>query len=81
MYYFSRTEIKFDLGLKFIFKSLFASFVMSFLIFEYNPTRIINVLISTGFATGVYFGILLLLKGFSKDELKFFKSLFKISKI
>ena len=81
MYYFSRTEIKFDLGLKFIFKSLFASFIMSFLIFEYNPTRIINVLISIGFATGVYFGILLLLRGFNKDELKFFKSLFKISKI
>lgn len=76
MYYFSRTEIKFEFGLKFILKSIFSSFVMSFLIFVYNPTGMINVLMSIGFATGVYFGLLFLLKGFSKDELKFFKRLF-----
>jgi O-antigen/teichoic acid export membrane protein len=80
MHYFSRAEIKFELGLNFILKSLFASFVMSFLIFEYNPIGLIDVLISIGFATGVYFGLLILLKGFSKDESKFFRSLFKIPK-
>ena len=79
MYYLAISNIKFGLGLKFILKSLLASFVISFLIFEYNPTGMINVLISIGFATGVYFGLLTLLKGFSKDELKFLKSLFKIS--
>ena len=79
MYYLAASNIKFGLGLKFILKSLFASFVMSFLIFEYNPTGMINVLISIGFATGVYFGLLILLKGFSKDELEFMKSVFKIS--
>jgi O-antigen/teichoic acid export membrane protein len=79
MYYLAVSNIKFELGFRFILKSLFASFVMSFLIFGYNPTGITNVLISIGFATGIYFGLLLLLKGFSKDELKFLKSLFKIS--
>ena len=80
MHYFSRTEIKFGFGLNFILKSIFASFVMSLLIFEYNPIGIINVLISIGFATGVYFGLLILLKGFSKDESRFLRSLFKIPK-
>ena len=79
MYHFSRTEIKFDLGLDFILKSVFASFLMSLLIFRYYPTGIINVVISIGFAIAVYFGLLFLLKGFSKDELKFLKSLFKLS--
>jgi len=51
---------------------------MSFLILKYNPTGMINVLISIGFATGVYFGLLILLRGISIEELKFFKSLFKI---
>jgi O-antigen/teichoic acid export membrane protein len=79
MYYLAVSNIKFELGFRFILKSIFASFVMSFLIFVYNPTGITNVLISIGFATGIYFGILIILKGFSKDELKFLKSLFKIS--
>ena len=79
MYYLAVSNIKFDLGLNFILKSLFASFLMSFLIFVYNPIEMINVLISIGFSTGVYFGLLILLKGFSKEELEFLKSLFKIS--
>ena len=78
MYYFSRIELKFDLGFNFISKTLFASVIMSFLIFEYNPTGMINVLISIGFGAVVYFGLLILLRGFNKDELKFLRSLFKI---
>ena len=78
MYYFAVNNVKFDLGLEFILKSVLASFIMSFLIFEYNPTGMINVLISIGFGAVVYFGLLLLLRGFNKDELKFLRSLFKI---
>jgi O-antigen/teichoic acid export membrane protein len=78
MYYFAVNIVKFELGLKFILKSVLASFIMSFLILEYNPMGMITVLISIGFAIGVYFGLLILLRGISIEELKFFKSLFKI---
>lgn len=78
MYYFAVNIVKFELGFVFILKSILASFIMSFLIFVYNPPGMITVLISIVFATGVYFGLLILLRGISIEELKFFKSLFKI---
>jgi len=72
--YLSFKDLRFDLNFGFIVKSVIASMVMSGLILKYNPVGTINVLISIGFGGGIYFGLLWLLKGFNKDELRVLKS-------
>lgn len=78
MYYRAVNYIKFNFELIFILKSVFASLIMSFLIFIYSPTGMVDILLSVVFAAFTYVCLLLILKGFSRDELKFLKSIFKI---
>lgn len=78
IYYRAVNYIKFNFELIFILKSVFASLIMSFLIFVYSPTGMIDILLSVVFAAFTYVCLLLILKGFSRDELKFLKSIFKI---
>jgi O-antigen/teichoic acid export membrane protein len=76
--YYSFKYFKFDFDLGFIVKSVFASVVMSLIIIKWNPEGMLNVLIVIGVCAVVYAAILLLLKGVKKEEIKFFKELFKI---
>ncbi|KAF5431164.1 Membrane protein involved in the export of O-antigen and teichoic acid, partial [Candidatus Methanophagaceae archaeon] len=76
--YYSFKYFKFDVNFGFILKSIFASIVMSLVIIKWNPVGILNVLILIGVCAVVYAAILLLLKGVKKEEIKFFKELFKI---
>ncbi len=74
--YYSFKYLTFDIDLRFILKSIFASIVMSFVIIKWNPTNIQNILTVIGVCVVVYSVILLLLGGFKKDEIAFFKELF-----
>ena len=67
--YKSRKYMKFELNANFIVKSIFASSIMSILIWFINPTSVFSILISILIGIFTYFSILLLLKGFQKEEL------------
>jgi O-antigen/teichoic acid export membrane protein len=73
--FYSLKYIKFEFDLKFIFKSIFASVLMSLVIILINPTTAIMIIITILVCSAVYLSIILLLKGISRDELNFFKKL------
>jgi O-antigen/teichoic acid export membrane protein len=74
-YFYSLKYLKFDIDLGFISKSIFASIVMSLVIIQWNPVGVLNLLIMIGVCAVVYAVILLLLKGFTIDEFRFFKEI------
>lgn len=76
--YYSFKYFKFDIDISFILKSIFASVVMSLVIIKWNPVGALNVLTVIGVCAAVYAVILLLLKGVKKEEIKFFRGLFKV---
>ena len=76
--YFSFRSLRFSIDWKFIMKSVFASVIMSLLITKGNPIEILDVLIEIGICAVVYAAVLLLLKGITKEEIAFFKELFRI---
>lgn len=69
--YFSRKYLKFETDFVFIIKSVVASAVMVVVILGLNPHSIVEVLISIAAGGVVYMGVLLLLKGWSYEEIKF----------
>ncbi|HJH26500.1 MAG TPA: polysaccharide biosynthesis protein [Methanophagales archaeon] len=77
-YYYSFKYFKFGIDFRFILKSIFASIVMSLIIIKWNPIGTLNVLIVIGVCAVVYAAILLLLQGVKKEEIEFFKELFKV---
>lgn len=68
----------FEIDLVFIIKCICASIAMSGLINFFNPTTIITGMVAILAGASVYFTIIFLLKGFDKDEIKFFREIFKI---
>ena len=76
--YFSRECIKFVTPYDFIGKSVFASLVMASVIYWINPVGVFYVGVMILAGAGVYFGVLVLLKGFGKEEVGFLKGIFKI---
>jgi O-antigen/teichoic acid export membrane protein len=76
--FYSFKYLKFDIDLRFLLKSIFASVVMSLVIIKWNPLGILNVLIVIGVCAVVYSTVLLILKGIKKEEIEFFRNLFKI---
>ncbi|MBA7616552.1 hypothetical protein ES703_23848 [subsurface metagenome] len=76
--HYSFRYITFDVDFGFIAKSIFASIVMSLVIVKWNPVGVLNVLIEIGVCAVVYATILLVLGGIKKEEIKFFKELFKV---
>jgi len=73
-------SLSFDWDPGFIIKSVVSSAVMGFLIWRMNPVGAVGILISIGIAAVVYFGVLLLLKGFTREEYMFFKTCLSILK-
>jgi O-antigen/teichoic acid export membrane protein len=73
--FISFRSFPFYIDLKFIIKSVISSGVMGLIILKLSPVDTINILISIGIATAVYFGILILLKGFTKEEYMFLKDI------
>lgn len=72
-------ELAYEIDFKFISKCIIASITMAFVIWELNPYGAVNILISIGIGTGVYFGVLVLLRGFTKEEYGFFRELFRFN--
>jgi O-antigen/teichoic acid export membrane protein len=76
--YFSFRYFTFNLNWHFILKSIFSSMIMSLIIINLNPAGIMELLMAITIGIIVYVTILLTLKGFQKEEFKFFEKLFKI---
>ena len=71
-------RLSYDIDLKFISKCIIASILVGFVVWEMNPYGAVNILISIGVAVVVYFGVMVLLKAFTREEVRFFRGLFKI---
>ncbi len=66
-------ELTFGVERRFILRSLAASAIMCLLIWRLEPVGTYQLLGTVAAATGVYFGSLILLKGFHKGEFALFK--------
>jgi O-antigen/teichoic acid export membrane protein len=73
--FYSHKYFIFDIDFRFILKSIFASFAMSLLIIKWNPVGTLNILIVIGVCAVVYAAVLFIAKGFTIEEIKFFKGL------
>ena len=71
-------ELPFEVDLTFISKSFIASIPMALVVWKLNPYGVVNILISVGIAVAIYFGVLILLRGFTKDEYGFLKQFIRI---
>jgi len=68
--YASRRQFTFNLNFRFIVKSILASSGMALVIWLINPDTLLWIILSIIIGIAIYFGFLLLLKSFSKDELR-----------
>jgi O-antigen/teichoic acid export membrane protein len=76
--YYSFKYLSFDIEFRFILKSIAASIIMSSVIVIWNPAGILNVLIVIGVCAVVYATVLLLLGGIKREEIVFFRGLFRL---
>jgi O-antigen/teichoic acid export membrane protein len=74
--FYSLRYFKFDVNGSFILKSVGASIVISVILLVWNPTGLVNILLSIGFCAVIYLAIVFILKGLTLDEIKFFYSAF-----
>ena len=73
--FISFKRLSFDLDTKFIAKSVLSSTIMGYAIWEMSPVGAVNIVISVVVGAVVYFGVLLLLKGFTQEEYVFLKEI------
>lgn len=76
--YYSFKYIKFDIGLQFILKCIFASIVMSSVILMRNPEGLPGVLVTICLCAVVYVAVILLFKGICREEIAFIRGLVQI---
>ena len=75
--YYSFKEFRFSIEWGFIIKSLIASAIMSAVIWLIAPQSTLSAVLTIIAGAAVYGLTLLLLKGFKKEEIKFFRGLFQ----
>lgn len=75
--YYSLKCFRFPIDKMFVLKSIFASGVMSLIIARWTPVGLLQVVILVGVCAVVYFVVLLILGGFRKEEISFFREAFK----
>lgn len=73
--YVSFKYLRFDIDWVFILKSLSATAVMSGIILLFNPTGVLDLLLTTVAGAVVYFIVIYLMRGISPKEIAFFKGL------
>ena len=73
----SSKRLSYDIDFKFIGKSIAASILMAFAVWKLNPYGAVNILVSIAIAAAIYFGVLILLRGFTREEFRFFEGFFK----
>lgn len=74
--YYSFKEFKFPIDWHFIIKSLIASVIMSVAIWRISPQETSATILTVIAGSAIYGAVLLLLKGFRREEFRFFKELF-----
>lgn len=67
---------KFDFSISFIVKSIIASVIMSFIIVLINPYGLLDIIFTVLICSMVYFVIIILSKGITKEEFIFIKKFF-----
>ena len=67
--------LRFDLSFLFLVKSLFASAIMAFAIWFFDPQSITQVVLSILLGGVLYFGLMILFKSFNRDEIALLKDL------
>lgn len=75
MYHISLKLIKMPIDFYSIAKIIAASALMALIISRIMPTNTLGTLFAIGFGIAIYFGVILTLKLFSRDEVLFFKQL------
>lgn len=75
--YYSFKQFKFNIEWSFITKSLVASAIMSLAVWLADPCGTLAVILTVVIGVIIYGVILLLLKGFKKEEIRFFRGLFQ----
>lgn len=70
----SNRRLPFDIDVRFIIKSILSSAIMGSVIWNLNLTGVIGILIAIAAGAAIYFGMIILLKGFTKNEYSFLKS-------
>jgi O-antigen/teichoic acid export membrane protein len=78
--FYSFKFIKFNLNIKLVIKCIISSIFMSTFIILINPTTIINIIITIGISTIIYTMSILILKGITKEEFKYFKQLLQLNR-
>jgi len=79
----TRKYLKFDISMPFMLKSAFSSAIMALCIWVINPQSIALIIVSIIVGALIYFAVLLLIRGLSRQEITFFINLVKenLSKI
>jgi O-antigen/teichoic acid export membrane protein len=77
--YYSFKEFKFDIDWRFIIKSLIASAIMALVIWSMHPQGSLDTIIAVLVGVAVYGVAIFLLRGFTKEEISFFRGLFQRS--
>jgi len=72
-------RLSYRIDSKFIGKSVVASIPMAFVVWKLNPYGAINILVSIGVAVVIYFGVMMLLKGFTREEFRFLRGFVRFS--
>jgi O-antigen/teichoic acid export membrane protein len=75
--YYAFKEFKFDIQWRPIIKSVAASVIMSAALWAIGPQGTSATILTVVAGAVIYAGVLFLLKGFTKEELRFFKGLFR----
>ncbi len=73
----SSKGLQFGIDFRFIVKSVISSAVMAIVAWQLNPVGLINILISVIIAVVVYFGVLILLRGFTRREYRALRDIVK----
>jgi O-antigen/teichoic acid export membrane protein len=79
-FYFSRKHLKFDIPYPFMVKCIISSCIMSLAVHLFNPIGLPQVGVAILIGVMVYFGTLILMKGFEKEELNCITSVIKNQK-
>ena len=79
-YCFKNLKFKFEIGWKFILKSILASILMSLFIFWFDPMGLLKTMVAIVSSILLYGILIFLFKGINKNEIDFFRGFFKKAK-
>jgi O-antigen/teichoic acid export membrane protein len=75
--YYSLRQFKFDVNGVFIVKSVCASSIMALFLILWNPSGLLSIVISIALAAVIYLTILLVLRGFTIQEIRLIYKIYK----